>query len=168
MSVLAQARTRKTGAVSPLILLLGCALVVGAVSLTMPTVISNGFVRLTSEASTVADQPRLDVMTASLISFYGSPVIGVGFSTVKLANNLALQSLQAGGLLAALGFAVYFAGAIMRGLRTSRLSDGLGAALSLSLLAWLVDGLFENIIYDRFLFLPVGLVLALRLAGSGR
>jgi hypothetical protein len=87
---------------------------------------------------------------------------------VKLANNLVLQALQAGGVLTALGLAVFFSGAIARGLRTSRASDGLGTALSLSVLAWLVDGMFQNIIYDRFLFLPVALVLALRLAGPRR
>ena len=87
---------------------------------------------------------------------------------MKVANNLALQSLQSGGLLTALGLAVYLFGAIVRGLRTSRVSDGLGTALGLSLLAWLVDGMFQNIIYDRFLFLPVALVLALRLGGASR
>lgn len=169
MSLLAQMRNRNGSAISPLVLLLWCGLVVGAMTLMMPTTMGNGLARLLSQSdSAAANQDRLDVMAASLSSYYGSPLIGVGFSTVHWANNLALQSLQAGGLLTALGLAVYLVGAIVRGLRTSRVSDGLGTALALALLAWLVDGMFQNIIYDRFLFLPVALVLALRLAGASR
>ncbi len=167
LSLLVQMRNRSGGTMSPFVLLLGCALVVGAVSLVMPTTMGNALTRLLGQSdSAVANQDRLDAMTASLTSYFASPLIGVGFSTVKVANNLALQSLQSGGLLAALGLAVYIFGAIVRGLRTSRVSNGLGTALSLSLVAWLVDGIFQNIIYDRFLFLPVALVLALRSNGQ--
>jgi hypothetical protein len=169
MSLVVQTRHRNGSAISLLALLLGCGLVVGAVTLMLPTTMGNGIARLLGQPDSVAvNQDRLDAMTASLSSYYGSPLIGVGFSTVKVANNLALQSLQAGGLLTALGLAVYLLGAIVRGLRTSRVSNGLGTALSLSLLAWLVDGVFQNIIYDRYLFLPVALVLALRLPGASR
>ena len=168
MSIVAHTRNRNGSAVSLLALLLGCGLAVGAVILMLPTTMGNGIARLLSPDSVAVNQDRLDAMTSSLFSYYGSPLIGVGFSTVKAANNLALQSLQAGGLLTALGLAVYLFGAIVRGLRTSRVSNGLGTALSLSLLAWLVDGMFQNIIYDRFLFLPVALVLALQLPGASR
>jgi hypothetical protein len=169
LSLLAQARNRNDRAISPLVLLCGCGLVVGAVYLMMPTTAGNGFARLLGQSDLAVDnQDRLGAMTASLFGYYGSPLIGTGFSSVKAANNLVLQTLQAGGMLTALGLAVFLSGAIARGLRTSLVSDGLGTALSLSLLAWLVDGMFQNIIYDRFLFLPVALVLALRSAGTSR
>lgn len=168
LSTFTKMRNRKEGAISPVVLLGWGGLVVGAMVLMMATPVGRVVARLLGESGQMAaDNDRLDAMMASLTSFYGSPLIGAGFSTIKVANNLVLQALQSGGLLTALGVVVYIFGAITRGLRASRVSDGLGTALALSLLAWLVDGMFQNIIYDRFLFLPVALVLALPSAHLG-
>lgn len=140
----------------------GAGLVAGLV-LVLPASMGYGLARLLDvSASASANEDRLRDMTTSLLSFYDANLlIGAGFSTVKFANNLVLQTLQAGGLLAALGFTIYLAGAMARGLWTSRASQGLGAVLVVALLGWLVDGMFQNILYDRFLFLPVALLVAL-------
>ena len=164
LSLVAQARNSNTGMVSPVALFLGSAFIVAAALIITPAIATSGLARLVGETDTsAANQAHLDAMAASLNSFYGNPLIGVGFGSVRLANNIVLQSLQAGGVLAALGLVAYFAGAIASGIRNSVTTNGLGVALSLSVIAWLVDGLFQNIIYDRFLFLPVALILSIGL-----
>jgi hypothetical protein len=39
--------------------------------------------------------------------------------------------------------------------------DGLAAALIASIAIWLIAGLAQNLIYDRYLYLPIGLLLGL-------
>lgn len=99
--------------------------------------------------------------------FLASPVFGTGFSSITNALDIFMQLLQAGGVLAFLAFFMFLRGTASTALGISRdrsrpNSDRqLAIALEVSIMAWLVFGLFQNSIYDRFLYVPASLLLAM-------
>lgn len=105
---------------------------------------------------------------AAAVSDFGAhPLLGTGFSEARSAVNIYLQLLQAGGVLAFAAFTAAVGGALRAciGLvRDTLLSSDdrhMAAALAIALTAWLAFGLFQNTIYDRFLYVPAGLTLAI-------
>ncbi len=117
-----------------------------------------------------SDQERIVTLRESVDAAGEHVLIGGGFEVVRTAHNIYLQLLQAGGVLTLLGFLV-FAWAILRRTRWLALpSHGsppwlmtLAAGAGASLSVWLLFGLVGNAIYDRYLYVPVGLALALAL-----
>jgi hypothetical protein len=124
--------------------------------------------RLTNEAAiSESDTARLSYYAAALQDFADHPLTGVGFDVVRGAHDIYLQLLQAGGILAFASFAVFAVGSIGLGLRVSRdlILPGemrnLAAALTASVLVWLLASLVQNFVYDRFLYVPIGLLIGL-------
>jgi O-antigen ligase len=131
--------------------------------------------RITTPASTTSsDTTRLQYYGAALTDFATHPLTGVGFDVVRGAHDIYLQLLEAGGVLALLAFVVFSAGSLRRGLLLSRDADldhesrNLASAFTVSVLIWLLAGLVQNFIYDRFLYVPVGLIIGLGLASVRR
>lgn len=125
--------------------------------------------RLAGDAGTQeSNNARLLTLRESVSEAAAHPLVGEGFAVVRTAHNIYIQLLQAGGLLALAGF-VAFAASIMRRARwlaqqphasppwLPALAAGCGASVSV----WLLFGMFGNAVYDRYLYVPVGLVLAL-------
>jgi O-antigen ligase len=110
---------------------------------------------------------RQQSVSIAVSEFAEHPIMGVGFSESRSALNIYLQLLQAGGILGLAAFAAALGGALRACIRLARgglssLRDRhMAAALSIALLAWLVFGLVQNPIYDRFLYVPMGFALAL-------
>jgi hypothetical protein len=108
--------------------------------------------------------------TSALADFASDPLFGAGFSNVHGALNIFLQLLQSGGVLAFGAFAAFTVGTLRTGRRLARdrvasLPDRqLALSLVISVVCWLVYSLFQNAIYDRFLYVPAGLILAMYLA----
>lgn len=116
---------------------------------------------------------RLQYYGEALDAFASSPLVGAGFSMVRDAHDVYLQLLEAGGLFAILPFLIFSSGAVRMGLRLCRdvrLTEGMqpmAAAATASMLTWLVGGLVQNQIYDRYLYIPCGILVGLSLmAGS--
>lgn len=118
-----------------------------------------------------SDQERLLTLRQSLSEATDHALIGQGFVVVRSAHNIYLQLLQAGGVLALVGFLV-FSWSLLRRARWLALSShgsppwlrSLAAGCGASVCVWLLFGLVGNAIYDRYLYLPVGVALALALA----
>jgi O-antigen ligase len=116
------------------------------------------------QASNAARRVAFD---SALREFAQSPVTGTGYGGVREAHNLYLQLLQGGGVLLFCTFAAFALGALGRGYQLSRderLSPDLqrlAGALTLSVGVWLTAGLVQNTVYDRYLYVPVGFLLAL-------
>ena len=95
------------------------------------------------------------------------PHLGYGFEFVRSAHNIYLQLLQAGGPLALAAFALFAWGCLRIAVRLTLdpdLPDGVRAlarALGVAFSVWLLTGLVQNSIFDRFLYLPAALLLAL-------
>lgn len=102
------------------------------------------------------------------------PLAGYGFEFVRSAHNIYLQLLQAGGPLALVGFLVFLWGALGLSARLARNNLAtadervLASALAISIGVWLFHGLFQNSIFDRYLYVPVGLLLGLQLVVRAR
>jgi len=97
-------------------------------------------------------------------------VVGSGFVVVRSAHNIYLQLLGAGGALALGAFLAYMISLMRRARRLALARNGsppwlmaLAAGSGASVCVWLLYGMVGNAIYDRYLYVPVGLVLALGL-----
>lgn len=98
-----------------------------------------------------------------------NPFMGIGFDVARSAHDIYLQMLSAGGILALLGLLVYGGGVLFTAVRytrrTASTADRLAvAALAAGLFGWLVAGFVQNLVYDRFLFIPGGLLVAFSVA----
>jgi hypothetical protein len=115
------------------------------------------------------DNGRLELYAEALSDFLARPLTGHGFSQIRDALNIYLQLLQAGGLIALSAFSLFTVGSLRLGWRLAHepvLSGSmrsLAVALTVSVLVWLQEGLVQNAIYDRYLYVPAGLLLAMRL-----
>jgi O-antigen ligase len=114
-----------------------------------------------------SDVGRLVFYRQALEDFARRPLVGAGFQIVRQAHDVYLQLLQAGGILALLVFAIYFIATLRLGIQLStrvelsREMQLLASSLTISILVLLVNGLFANQIYDRYLYVPVGLLLGI-------
>jgi O-antigen ligase len=114
-----------------------------------------------------SDSLRVEYYVRAFSDFQSSPLFGQGFDLVRGAHDIYLQLLQAGGIVALVGFGCCIVGALRTGLMLRRgravssEMDGLAAALIASIAIWLIAGLAQNLIYDRYLYLPIGLLLGL-------
>ena len=117
-----------------------------------------------------SDQERLLTLRQSLDEAADHAFIGQGFLVVRSAHNIYLQLLQAGGVLALAGFLVFSASILRRARWLALPTNGsrpwlmaLAAGSGASICVWLLFGVVGNAIYDRYLYIPVGVTLALAL-----
>lgn len=118
--------------------------------------------------ATQSNVERRQTLQESIEQAGDSLLVGDGFAVVRTAHNLYIQLLQAGGVLALAGF-LAFAISIVRRARWLALPShdsppwlmGLAAASGASFCVWLLFGMVGNAVYDRYLYVPVGLALAL-------
>lgn len=145
-------------------------LVAVLLALVVATVTSRHFITierlLGSESVGSANSTRLAAYQQAVTGFIGSPLVGVGFQVVRQAHDVYLQLLQAGGLFALVLFVALVILMLRMALSLSNAADLqfevnlLVRALTVSVAVFVVNGLFENQISDRFLYIPFGLILA--------
>lgn len=115
----------------------------------------------------IVDERRVILYEEGLRAIGERPIVGYGFENLRGAHNIYLQVLQAGGLLSLLSFLLLLAGALTVGRRCARSADlppdlrALANGLTASIAVWLVAGLVLNHLLDRFLYVPIGLLLAI-------
>lgn len=126
------------------------------------------FDRLGGNAGTqLSNAGRVMAFENAKHAFLANPVIGEGFQSARTAHDIYLQLLQAGGLVAFVSFAVFAMSSLRLGQnlrRATRLDSSqreLAGALIASVSVWLVAGLSQNAIYDRYLYVPFGLLLGM-------
>jgi hypothetical protein len=173
LSALLIAEVRSKLAIAGLAVLIAAGVAAWLLPLNSPLLI--GFDRLggVGEAG-VATGLREDQLRASLHIALDHPLTGVGFANVADAHSLPIQLVESGGIVALVAFLVFAVGAIATGvrLRSDRRLPPEGAVLAGGLTAsvavWLCSGLLQNPISDRYLYVPVGILLGLGLAASAR
>lgn len=95
------------------------------------------------------------------------PVAGHGFQYIRGSHDIYLQLMHAGGIAALAGFLVFGIGSITTAFRIGRRGDvgehlqGLSQALVASMAVWLLAGLVGNWLFDRYLYVPAGLILSI-------
>lgn len=97
------------------------------------------------------------------------PLVGVGFSVIEDAHDIYLQLLAAGGVIALGSFLLYCGGMLAAARHALRGSlRGPAMACAVSIIVWLVAGVFDNQLIDKFLYIVPGLLLAMsRLTSQG-
>jgi O-antigen ligase len=135
--------------------------------------LTEGFDRLSGGGdSSQANGQRNDQFHESLAIAADHPFTGVGFTVVADAHTLPLQFWETAGFLGIVALILYSTGVFRAGLhlyrdrRLPRGSPQLAGALTISFAVWLIAGLLQNEIADRYIFVPVGLLLGLGLAAS--
>jgi O-antigen ligase len=97
------------------------------------------------------------------------PFSGVGWSVVTGAHDIYLELLDAGGVIAMTAFLVFVGGMVssLRKALSGPLRDE-AIVCALGILAWLINGTFDNQVADKYLYLVPGLLLAIARASSLR
>lgn len=116
--------------------------------------------RIASGVTTASsDSTRLLLLGQGWHDFATHFLSGIGFGWITAAHNLYVQLLAATGIIGFLGAMIYLIGMLRAAWRVRRLSDSAAAACA-SVIAWLLDGFLENQINDRYLFVPVAMIIA--------
>ena len=123
--------------------------------------------RLTGTSTSVAqsDSTRVERYHVAIADFLSHPIVGVGYQSIRQALDIYLQLAASGGVLALAGFALFVAWVIASDRALVRTAPpghlrNLGGALAGAMVVWLVYGLFQNGIYERYLYVAAGLTVA--------
>jgi hypothetical protein len=135
-----------------------------------------GLLMFTNTGSEILEQVRLggdDITTSgsnvqrerlfdlAVDQFAAHPVQGVGMAVIQDAHSIYVQLLAAGGVIALASFFVFLgglAGAARRALSGS--GRELAIATSISIVVWLANGVFDNQLADKYLYVLPGLLIA--------
>lgn len=121
-------------------------------------------VRLNSGNSTAlaSNQQRSLILDIAFNQIRTRPLEGVGFAVIQDAQNLYLQLLAAGGMIAFVSFAVYIGG-LMRAAGPAVKGDLRPEATVaiVSILVWLFHGFFDSPLIDKYLYVMPGVLLAM-------
>jgi O-antigen ligase len=122
-----------------------------------------GITRLSGSGGAVqSDITREAIYGRVIAEIEQRPFVGHGFEYLRGSNNIYLQVLHSGGIFGFAALLTLVIGLIVTGWRVARRTQRpLVRAFLASSLTWLlVDGMFEPAIFDRYLYIPIGLLLA--------
>jgi O-antigen ligase len=108
-----------------------------------------------------SDSQRSQLAHLAMDQFEARPISGVGMSVIADAHSIYLQLLAAGGVIAMLSFLTYMGGLAASAWRAMAgpLRD-VAAAISVSIVMWLVNGIIDNQLADKYLWVVPGLLIA--------
>jgi hypothetical protein len=144
---------------------------VGLISALAPQYFVLGATLLRFDTGAASDAGRSLVGEQAVLDFLTHPFFGVGLPIITHAHSVPLQLIASGGILLTLGFSIYCIGAFISGLRHRKLVDGASMAAAISVLLWVGQGVIQNQLVDRFLYVPIAIIAAVvlyaRNAGVG-
>jgi hypothetical protein len=108
-----------------------------------------------------SDSERLKVFRAGMADWQAHPIFGSGISHIVEAHNIFLQFLASGGMVLAMSMLIYFFVVFRQAWILSSRGIIFARFLMLSVGTWLVLGLVENAITDRYLYYTIGCIAAL-------
>jgi O-antigen ligase len=113
------------------------------------------------QTSYLADQERLEAARVTLDAIAEHPITGNGFATAKLAHSIYLQLVASAGVLGVI-FAVGLIAMMIRALLAAKRSnDVLAIGVASSYAGYLAVGAFSNILWDRYVWLHLAVMLTL-------
>lgn len=116
------------------------------------------------ESAVAADELRRSAIERSLEGIASSPIVGGGFPELLAAHNIYVQAVVAGGFLGLVGIAVVVVAAGRHALALMRSADRTAWLLTAVLAAYLACGLLQNILFDRYVWVVLAMVVAYRIA----
>jgi O-antigen ligase len=113
-----------------------------------------------------SDATRQQFYQSSWDTVRSHPFRGIGFEALHGSHDIYLQITQSGGVLAIAGFLLFALATLWTGARLARSSipvesQNLAAALASSMMAWLLFSAVQPALWDRFLYVPAGLILGM-------
>jgi hypothetical protein len=122
--------------------------------------------RLAGSSSTTAtngsNYQRSILASTAWSTFKVRPISGIGWSVVTGAHDIYLELLESGGVIALAAF-LTFIGGMIASVRAS-LSGPLreeAIVCGMAILAWLANGVFDNQVADKYLYLVPGMLIAI-------
>jgi hypothetical protein len=119
-----------------------------------------------------ASGSNLQRTTAAHVAFVqigARPVEGVGFAVIEDAQDIYLQILAAGGVIAGVGFIAYVGGLLTSSWRAWRLTprDEV-VAVTVIVISWLVNGIFDSQLADKYVYVIPGILIAMAAGALAR
>ena len=121
-----------------------------------------------------SNEQRLLLAYGALEAFRENPITGSGLSEVRAAHDIYLATLQGGGLLMMSGFLAFvwwtiaYGLSVRHGVRQSEYARCVVTGLITAVIVFLAMGVFANAIYDRYIYVPIGLLLGCQLSSMQR
>jgi hypothetical protein len=129
---------------------------------TQPEAFSQIFRFTDADSSAAGSDSERTVLAAQAVSdTLAYPIFGIGIKHITEAHSIYLQVLSCGGLILALGMAIYWAGALRGAWTLTREKEPLGPFLLIAVTTWLILGAIQNQLTDRLLYYTIGCVVAL-------
>ncbi|MBI3223899.1 MAG: O-antigen ligase family protein [Mycolicibacterium cosmeticum] len=104
---------------------------------------------------------RALVLNQAIADFLRFPLFGLGLRHIVEAHNIYVQLLASGGVILLVSMIWYWGGAVVDGWKLYRSGESLAIPLMVSTGTWLVLGIVENQVTDRYLYYGIGCVAAL-------
>jgi O-antigen ligase len=110
-----------------------------------------------SEADTAdSNHGRHELAVQALRDFSERPLDGIGLSDITGAHSIYLQLISAGGIILLGSFGGLLATAVAAAWRRRAAAELLGAAAFVAVATWLLVGIIENQLVDRYLYFAIG------------
>jgi O-antigen ligase len=125
-----------------------------------------------SGSASGASTQRFDQLHESIHLAWGHPFTGIGFQVISDAHNLWVQVWETAGIFGILALLLFVIGVFHLGWRLyrdpalPRGSPEFVGALTVSFAIWLISGFLQNPIADRYIYIPVGLLLGMGLVAK--
>jgi O-antigen ligase len=102
------------------------------------------------------------VNSAAWAQIQARPLEGVGYGVLSGAHDIYLQLLDSGGVIALVSFLVFIGGLVASVFRalSGPLRDE-AIVCGIAILAWLLNGIFDNQLADKYLYLVPALLVAI-------
>lgn len=104
-----------------------------------------------------SNKGRADLATQAIQDVMNNPLFGIGPQAFKSGHNIYLQLLASLGLVGLCAFAFL----IWKLLRLKSIDNEKVKALKISILSFLIHGIFSNSLTDFYLFIPFGMLIAM-------
>lgn len=115
-----------------------------------------------STSTSVSDSQRSLEAHAAWAQIKSRPVEGVGFSVIANAHDIYLELLDAGGAIALASFLVFIGGLLQSARRALQGTMSAEAtACAIAIVVWLANGIFDNQLADKYLYVVPGLLVAI-------
>ena len=117
--------------------------------------------RYVISSTEASDAQRFTVLKQGLTDWQSYPVFGAGIRHIPEAHNIYLQLLAAGGFVLFIAMLLYWYWILRDGWRLSRMGIVYARFLMISIGSWLVLGIVENALTDRYEYFTVGCIAGL-------
>lgn len=114
--------------------------------------------------ATASDAGRAIIAEQAARDFAHNPIWGLGFQFLTYSHSIYLQLLASGGSLLLGGMAFYFVSALRAGWTQRETHRSLTGILTMCTIIWLIMGVIQNQLTDRYLYVPIACLASVQAA----